>query len=150
MKISTKGRYALKVMIDLALNSREEEYVSLSDVSARQQLSLKYLEAIVSSLFKAGFLDSRRGKSGGYRLKKSPSEYTIGGILKATEGSLAPVSCLEGEECSRAGSCLTFPLWKELDGLVDRYLESVTLANILDGSVPSSEKEWGRGEPSDK
>lgn len=140
MKISTKGRYALKIMLDLAKNEKEGEYVSLSDISNRQELSFKYLEAIVSALYKADLLDSRRGKSGGYRLKRDPSEYTVGGILKATEGSLAPVSCLDGEKCSREASCLTLPLWRALDELTDRYLESVTLADVLNGNVSSLQK----------
>ncbi len=136
MMVSTKGRYALRVMLDLASNAKAGEYVSLADVSSRQEVSLKYLEAIVSSLAKAGCLESRRGKSGGYRLTKSPPEYTVGGILKATEGRLAPVSCLEcGEACGRAANCLTLPVWKELDKRIDAYLESVTLADVLTGSV---------------
>ena len=90
MKISTKGRYALRVMLDLAVNSKGGEYVSLAEISGRQEVSLKYLEAIVAALSKAGFLDSRRGKTGGYRLAKDAADYTVGGILKATEGH--PVS----------------------------------------------------------
>ena len=143
MKISTKGRYALRVMADLALNGRDGTYVSLSDISFRQELSLKYLEAIVAALCKAEFLDSHRGKSGGYRLKKSPSEYTAGEILKATEGSLAPVSCLDGEKCVRAETCLTLPLWRALDEMIDGYLESVTLADVLEGKLPEKKKWLG-------
>lgn len=136
MKISTKGRYALRVMLDLAANAEYGEYVSLAEISERQEVSLKYLEAIVAALFKAGFLDSRRGKTGGYRLSKSAAEYTVGEILKATEGSLAPVSCLDcGEVCPRAAHCLTQPLWRELDSRIDGYLESVTLADILKGEL---------------
>ena len=143
MKISTKGRYALRVMLDLAANSKGGEYVSLAEISERQEVSLKYLEAIVAALSKAGFLDSRRGKTGGYRLAKDAADYTVGGILKATEGSLAPVSCLDCEEsCSRAAHCLTLPLWKELDSRIDGYLESVTLGDILKGEV--GEKSAGK------
>ena len=126
MKISTKGRYALRVMLDLAVNSKGGEYVSLAEISGRQEVSLKYLEAIVAALSKAGFLDSRRGKTGGYRLAKD-----------------APVSCLDCEEsCSRAAHCLTLPLWKELDSRIDGYLESVTLGDILKGEV--GEKSAGK------
>ena len=136
MMISTKGRYALRVMADLAEHG--PEYVSLSDVSARQAVSLKYLEAIIAALSRADFVESRRGKTGGYRLKKPVSAYTVGGILRAAEGNLTPVSCsglLTPSSCSRAPSCPTFPLWKELERRVDEYLESVTLADLLEGNV---------------
>lgn len=135
MMVSTKGRYALRVMLDLALNGGQEKYVSLADIAARQEISLKYLEAIVSALSKADFLESHRGKSGGYRLTRPTGSYTVGEILMAAEGSLAPVSCLEGEPCKRAGRCLTFPVWKELDKRIDEYLESVTLSDVLNGEV---------------
>lgn len=135
MKISTKGRYALRVMIDIAKHSDDEgNYVSLKDVAERQQVSMKYLEMIVGILNRGHFLTSYRGKSGGYRLSKKPEEYTIGSILKLTEGSLAPVSCLENGKvnCERADSCITLPLWKELDQIIDDYLESKTLQDLLE------------------
>lgn len=134
MMVSTKGRYALRVMIDLAEHGEKGEYVSLSDISERQEVSFKYLEAIVSSLFRAGMLESRRGKNGGYRLCRTPSEYSVGEILKAAEGDIEPVSC-GGEECPRKDRCRTLPLWRELDGVIDRYLSGVTLADVLSGKV---------------
>ena len=121
MMISTKGRYALRVMIDLAENS-EQGYISLKDVAGRQDISMKYLELIVSILNKGG-------------LTKKPEEYTVGSILKLTEGTLAPVYCLEEgtENCNRAENCITLPLWKKLDSMIDEYLESVTLQDLIDG-----------------
>ena len=136
MMISTKGRYALRVMIDLA-KQEKNEYISLKAISERQQISMKYLEAIVSVLNKAGFLQSLRGKDGGYRLSKEPAQYTIGAILKLTEGSLAPVACLEGCDnvCQSSDGCITLPLWQKLDGIIDNYLESITLEDLLCGKV---------------
>ena len=110
MKISTKGRYELRVMIDLAQNA-DGKYISLKDVAERQQISMKYLEMIVSLLHKGGMVNSLRGKSGGYKLAKTPAEYKVGDIIKLAEGSLAPVTCLEeGEICERAEQCNTSPL----------------------------------------
>ena len=137
MMVSTKGRYALRIMIDLAQH-REEGYISLSDISKRQYVSLKYMEAIVSVLNKAGFVESLRGKDGGYRLKRPPEEYTIGSILKLTEGSLAPISCAEfgsNTVCAQAGSCVTLPMWQHLDEIVDGYLERITLLDLINGNV---------------
>jgi Rrf2 family protein len=133
MKVSTKGRYALRIMIDLAQNDGEGA-VSLKDIAQRQEVSAKYLELIVATLNKAGFVISTRGKSGGYRLARTPAEYTVGSILKLTEGSMSPVACLDNGECtcSRAGQCVTLPLWEKLDRLIDDYLESVTLQDLLD------------------
>lgn len=131
MMISTKGRYALRVMLDLA-QQPAGEYISLKSISQRQAVSMKYMEAIVATLNKAGMVESLRGKKGGYRLTRSADEYTIGEILKLTEGSLAPVTCLECENpCQRAESCITRPMWLELDKLIDDYLESKTLADLL-------------------
>lgn len=136
MMISTKGRYALRVMIDLAQNGNEN-YVSLKDVAQRQNISMKYLEMIVSNLNKGHLVKSLRGKSGGYKLTKAPAEYTIGEILKLTEGSLAPVMCLEenADICERAGDCITLPLWQKLDGVINDYLDSVTLEDLINGNV---------------
>lgn len=133
MMISTKGRYALRVMLDLAGQS-QEEYISLKAISDRQQISMKYLEAIVSNLSKAGMLESQRGKSGGYRLNKTATEYNIGEVLRAAEGELTTVRCLEESKggCDRAGECLTLPLWQKLDQIVSDYLDSVTLADLLE------------------
>ena len=137
MMISTKGRYALRVMMDLAQNP-PEEYVALGGVAERQGISMKYLEAIVALLNKAGFLESRGGKAGGYRLVLSPAEYTVGEILKAAEGGLAPVNCRECSDgdCPRADQCATLPLWQRLDQLVENFLQSVTLQDMLDGTLP--------------
>lgn len=136
MIVSTKGRYALRVMIDLAQNGTDH-VVSLKDIAQRQNISMKYLEMIVSLLNKGEMVISQRGKSGGYRLAKQPSEYTVGSILKLTEGTLAPVMCLEegAKTCERAPQCVTLPLWKKLDTLIDGYLESVTLEDLLNGNV---------------
>ncbi len=133
MKISTKGRYALRVMADLA-RQNPDTYVSLAAIAARQDISLKYLEAIVAKLHQAGFVTSQRGKNGGYRLARPAAAYTAGSVLKLVEGSLAPVACVEDDAvtCARSGQCDTLPLWLELDRLIDRYLESVTLADLLD------------------
>ena len=129
MLISTKGRYALRVMADLARNGGEE-YVVLMDIAERQNISEKYLEGIVAALSRCGFLQTQRGRGGGYRLARCPEEYAVGDILRAAEGSIAPVSCVKsGEsECPNADNCLTLPLWKELDRVMNDYLESVTLA----------------------
>ena len=142
MKISTKGRYALRIMIDLAQHPGEDA-VSLRDIAERQEVSAKYLELIVSVLNKAGFVNSTRGKSGGYRLSRKPEEYTVGSILKLTEGSLSPVACLENRRCtrSRATRCETLPLWLHLDHLIDDYLESVTLRDLVDQTIASELKE---------
>lgn len=136
MMISTKGRYALRVMIDLAQNDRGE-YISLKDVAQRQGISMKYLEMIVSLLHKGHMVESQRGKAGGYRLIREPSKYTVEEILKLTEGTLAPVNCLESDtnSCERAKNCITLPLWKKLDDVIGNYLNSVTLQDLLDGNV---------------
>jgi len=132
VKISTKGRYALRVIIELAQRNTDG-YVSLKTIAEHQEISMKYLEMIVSILHASGFVISLRGKSGGYRLAKEPGEYTVGSILKLTEGSLAPVSCLDGQEntCGRAENCITLPMWKKLDTLIDDYLESVTIEDLI-------------------
>ena len=131
MKISTKGRYALRVILDLAIYG-DGNYVSLADISQRQGVSLKYLESIISSLKSAGLVESARGKTGGYRLTKEPKDYTVGEILKSSEGSLAPVSCLDSAEaCPRADSCLTLPIWSGLDKVIDEYLENYTIDEVI-------------------
>ena len=136
MMISTKGRYALRVMIDLAQNG-DENFVSLKDVAERQNISMKYLEMIVSMLNKGNMVRSQRGKTGGYKLAKTPSEYTVGEILKLTEGTLAPVMCLEegAEACERAKDCVTLPLRKELNHIIDKYLDSVTLDDVINKRI---------------
>ena len=132
MIISSKGRYALRVMADLAEHS--DGYVSLADISARQEISLKYSEAIIALLNKASLLDSLRGKSGGYKLKRKPEEYTLREILEVTEGGIVPVNCacLTGqEECKRSALCPTMPVWQKLDKIISDYLQSVTLKDLI-------------------
>ena len=132
MIVSTKGRYALRVMIDLA-EHRSEKYVPLKEVAARQEISEKYLENILKVLVQNGFLEGLRGKGGGYRLTRSIDQYSVGEILRLTEGSLAPVTCLEGAEntCPRAGQCHTLPMWEKLDSLINGYLDSVSLVDLI-------------------
>lgn len=130
MKISTKGRYALRVMIDLAVNDKGD-YVSLKDISNRQEVSLKYLEQIMAMLNKAGYVKSTRGNNGGYRLAKSPEEYKVGDILRKTEGDLAPIACVNGEECSKRENCKTFKFWQGLDNVINEYVGSKTLADLI-------------------
>lgn len=136
MMISTRGRYALRVMIDLALHCTDGDgYVPMKSVAERQGLSLKYLERIMPSLTGGGLVCGVHGKGGGYRLSKSPSEYTVGEILRLTEGNLAPVSCLEcnAEKCERAEECLTLPMWREFHSLINEYFDGITLENLLCG-----------------
>lgn len=133
MKISTKGRYALRLMLDLAVNNTGEP-ISIKDISQRQEISDKYLEQIISSLNKAGFVKSIRGPQGGYRLTKTPEQYTVGMILRLTEGSLAPVACLEDEvnECERQNGCVTLLLWKKLDDAIKGVVDTTTLADLVE------------------
>ena len=130
MKISTKGRYALRVMIDLAVNDKGD-YVSLKDISNRQEVSLKYLEQIMAMLNKAGYVKTTRGNNGGYRLAKSPEEYKVGDILRKTEGDLAPIACVNGEECGKRENCKTFKFWQGLDNVINEYVDSKTLADLI-------------------
>ncbi len=131
MKITSRGRYALKVMIDIA-EQNTDDFVKLNDVAERHNISEKYLESIIASLTKAGLLIGVRGKGGGYKLSKKPEEYTVGSILKITEGSLTPVSCLDCKpnSCISVTECRTLPLWQGLDKVIDDYLESVTIADL--------------------
>ena len=133
MIVSTKGRYALRVMVYLALHG-EEERIPLKEIAESESISQKYLESIMSTLSKAGFVDAVHGKGGGYRLNRAASEYTIGSILKLTEGSLATVSCTtQGPAaCSRSTCCHTLPMWERLDKMVDEFFEGITLADILE------------------
>jgi Rrf2 family protein len=132
MKITTKGRYALRLMLDIAENSCGE-YISLKDISARQEISIKYLEQIIGNLCKVGLLKSSRGSFGGYKLSKEPQDYTVGSILRLTEGNLAPVACLEDEpnQCTRCEKCATVDFWKGLYKTINKYVDSVTLADLL-------------------
>ena len=131
MKISTKGRYALRVMIDLALNGNGN-YISLKDIAERQEISNKYLEQIISLLNKANFLETARGNTGGYKLAKLPKEYKVGDILRATEGDMAPINCLtENGDCSRQKMCKTYSFWKGLDNVMNEYIDSKTLEDLI-------------------
>lgn len=133
MKISTKGRYALRMMLDLAMHSADG-FVALKDIAERQDISKKYLEQIVPLLNKADLLRTNRGYQGGYSLAKSPEKYTVGEILRVTEGNLCPVSCLQYpvNECPRASECMTLPVWEGLYKAINDYLDSVTLQDIID------------------
>ena len=141
MNVTSKGRYALRIMIDLAQH-RDEGYISLKTISDRTQLSMKYLEMIVGNLKKAELVDSTRGKEGGYKLNKTPQEYSIGEVLRCIEDNLAPVACIkEGEiQCDRSGACLTVPMWKELDDITNAYLDTVSLEDLLTGDKWRQEK----------
>lgn len=130
MMITTKGRNVLKIMIDLARHEGEG-FISLGDIARRQKESLKYLEASASQLSAAGFVVSARGKSGGYKLARSSEEYTVAEILLLGEGSLAPVSCLENGGCEHADTCMTLPLFKELDDVIMNFLKSKTLKDLI-------------------
>ncbi len=134
LNITSKGRYALRVMIDLAQHP-DEGYISLKTIAERQGISMKYLEMIAGNLKKAEIVESSRGKEGGYRLSRKAEEYSVGEILRAMEDSLAPVACIkEGSvDCENAGACLTLPMWKELDDLVNGYLDKVTLNDLITG-----------------
>lgn len=132
MLISTKGRYALRILIDMA-EHQSDSYIPLKDVAARQEISEKYLETIVKLLVKDGILVGLRGKGGGYRLKKAPGQITVGHILRLTEDSLAPVSCLQANAtaCERAAACRTLPMWKGLYDLINEYLNKYTLEDLV-------------------
>jgi Rrf2 family protein len=132
--VSTKGRYALRVMLDLA-EGGGDGYVPLKDISDRQEIPHKYMEAIMSRLTKEGLVDAVHGKGGGYRLSRPADTYTVGEILMATEGDVVPVACLEGGfECPRADGCKTLPIWRRLDGMIRNYLNSVRLTDLLEES----------------
>ena len=132
MKVSSRGRYALKIMIDLAINNNGD-FISLKDIAQRNGMSIKYSEQIVSLLNKAGYLNTARGNNGGYKLNRSPKEYRVGDILRASEGDLAPIGCLENENnsCDRKDKCSTLPFWEGLDKVINDYVDSKTLADII-------------------
>lgn len=140
MMISTRGRYSLRMMLDLA-EHQKEGYAALRDIAERQGISKKYLEQIIPILNRAGLLLTTRGYQGGYRLAREPSEYSIGEILRAAEGSMAPVACLEQtpNTCARCGDCQTLPVWEGLDRVVNEYLDGITLQDVLDGKVKRPE-----------
>ena len=130
--ISTRGRYALRVMITLASN-RERGYIPMKEIAEKQGISLKYMERIVPALVKNGLLEGIQGKSGGYRLTREPKEYSVGEILRLAEGELAPVSCVEccGGKCDRAAECKTLPMWLEFHDLVNNYFDGVKLSDLI-------------------
>ena len=133
MKISTKGRYALRMMLDLAEHNANG-YIALKEIAERQGISKKYLEQIIPILNKSKLLKANRGYQGGYMLAKAPDKYTIGEILRLTEGSLAPVPCVEQEptECERSLDCATLPIWKGLYDVINEYIDGITLQDVLD------------------
>ena len=132
MLISTRGRYALRVMIDLA-EHWNGDYIPMKDVAKRQDISLKYLEKIMPVLTKNDLVESIHGKGGGYRLNQAPEKYRVGDILRLTEGDLAPVTCLEAnaKPCERTADCRTLPMWNKLNNLINEYLDSVTIADLM-------------------
>jgi Rrf2 family protein len=132
MIVSTKGRYALRVMVYLAQHG-QEDFIPLKEIAETEGISQKYLESIMTVLSKADFVDAVHGKGGGYRLNRSPEGYTVGGILKLTEGSLATVSCTSQgpAACARSTCCTTLPMWERLDKMVDEFFEGITLGDLL-------------------
>ena len=134
MNVTSKGRYALRVMLELA-SRQDENFVSLKTIANKHDISMKYLEAIVGSLKRASLLESTRGKEGGYRLCRTPENYSVGEILRCLEDNLAPVSCIKSGSinCERAGECITVPMWKELDDITNAYLDTVSLKDLLTG-----------------
>lgn len=131
--ISTKGRYALRVMADMAMYQGDRPYIPLKEIAQRQEISEKYLESILKGLVQARMLTGVRGKGGGYRLTRPPEEYTVGSILRLTEGELAPVACLEAgaQPCARADRCVTLPMWSKLNGLIRDFFDGITLADLI-------------------
>jgi len=140
MKISTKGRYALRMLLDLA-EHKDEGFIALKDIAARQGISKKYLEQIVTLLNRSDMLRTNRGYQGGYMLARAPELYTVGQVLKITEGSLCPVACMEDEhnQCERNSFCQTLPVWKGLETVINEYLDNITLQTILDEHKPADE-----------
>lgn len=131
MKISTKGRYALRLMLDLSIN-HTNNFIPLKTIAQRQEISDKYLEQIIHQLYKAGFVDSARGAQGGYRLTRKPYEYTVGEILRVVEGSLAPVACLKNDiPCLKTNTCITISLYKKIQAAIDDVVDNTTLADMI-------------------
>lgn len=132
MIVSTRGRYALRVLVEMAEHSSDER-IPLKEISEKQGISQKYMESIMTLLSKNGFVDAIHGKGGGYKLNRKPEEYRIGDILRLTEGTLAPVACLEknAEQCPKQNVCRTVGMWRKLDELIESYLDSVTIADLM-------------------
>ena len=140
MMISTRGRYALRVMLDLAAHAAAG-YIPLKEIAHRQDISEKYLEIVLKVLVRNNLLTGLRGKGGGYRLTKAPEQYTVGSILRLTENSMAPVACLEAgsADCPRMGSCKTLPLWQGLDKVINEYLDGITIADLVQNGQPGDD-----------
>nr|WP_298875201.1 RrF2 family transcriptional regulator [uncultured Mogibacterium sp.] len=136
MLVSTRGRYAIRVMIDLA-EHMNGKYIPMKEIADRQDVSLKYMTKIMQVLTKSGMLDGQHGKGGGYKLNRDPVEYRIGDILRLTEGTLAPVSCIDETDCKcdRSYECRTRPMWNELDKLISEYLDGITIADLMKGDA---------------
>ena len=130
MKISTKGRYALRIMVDIAQNSKND-YVSIKGISKRQSISNKYIEQIISKLVKSNLLIASRGHMGGYKLSRKPNEYKVGEILRVAEGNLNVIECVHGYDCPRKVGCSTYSFWKGLDTVINEYADSYTLEELL-------------------
>lgn len=141
MKISTRGRYALRLMLDLAMAS-PEEFVTIKSIAERQEISEKYLEQIITSLSRSGFVKSARGAQGGYKLSKPAEEYTVGMILRLIEGNLVPVACMEDSpnQCPRSEQCATLDIWKQIDDAVNNVIDNVTLADLVKKQLEKSNK----------
>ena len=132
MKISTRGRYALRVMVDMAEHDNGM-HIPLKDIVARQSISQKYIEGIMTDLSKAGLVDGLHGKGGGYRLKRAPDMYSVGDILRVTEGDLAPIACLEKNApvCDKMGECRTLPMWKRFYKIINEYFDGIKLSDLM-------------------
>lgn len=136
MLVSTRGRYAIRVMIDLA-EHMNGKYIPMKEIADRQDVSLKYMTKIMQALTKSGMLDGQHGKGGGYKLNRDPEEYRVGDILRLTEGTLAPVACIDEIDCKcdRSFECRTRPMWNELDKLISEYLDGITIADLMEGDT---------------
>lgn len=144
MKLSTRGRYALRMMLDIALHP-DEASVSLKSIAQRQEISVKYLEQIVTPLVRGGYLRANRGAQGGYQLNRPPEDYTVGMILRVIEGSLAPVACLEDTDCicERQGHCVTVEVYRKIDDAIDSVVDNITLKDLVD----MQHQKWGGETP---
>ena len=136
MLVSTRGRYAIRVMIDLA-EHMNGKYIPMKEIADRQDVSLKYMTKIMQALTKSGMIDGQHGKGGGYKLNRDPEEYRVGDILRLTEGTLAPVACIDETDCKcdRSFECRTRPMWNELDKLISEYLDGITIADLMEGNT---------------
>ena len=136
MLVSTRGRYAIRVMIDLA-EHMNGKYIPMKEIADRQDVSLKYMTKIMQALTKSGMLDGQHGKGGGYKLNRDPEEYRVGDILRLAEGTLAPVACIDETDCKcdRSFECRTRPMWNELDKLISEYLDGITIADLMEGNT---------------